>query len=218
MAVCVSRSYLNTEADDLQTCSLLWMRWSFYLLRRGINPSYPRSCELHHAINSMLAPAGACLHFQEASRMIDRIKLVGDQLCDFLGRLPSSPPQLHPQTDKKKSRAAFFIARLATQVLPVLPISPRFCVASHGLREATSLIGTALSSVAGPPAAGRRRHRHHSKTDSNRLVGGTKLIFSICVCLVAIRWQHVSQKLCKIIHHPLHLLILIKSPKLARCS
>lgn len=123
----------------------------------------------------MLAPAGACLHFQEASRMIDRIKLVGDQLCDFLVGPPSSPPQLHPQTDKKQSRAAFFIARFAAQVLPVLPISPVSASLPTGAADATSLIGTALSSAAGPPAAGRRRH--HSITHSNRLVGGAELNF-----------------------------------------
>lgn len=88
--------------------------------------------------------------------MIDRIKLVGDQLGDFLLRPPSSPPRLHPQTDKKKSRAAFFIARFATQVLPVLAISPLSASLPTGSADATSLIGTALSSAAGPPAAGRR--------------------------------------------------------------
>lgn len=103
--------------------------------------------------------------------MIDRLKLVGDQLRDFLVRPPSSPPHLHPQTDKKQSRAAFFIARFATQVLPALPISPVSASLPTGAADATSLIGTALSSAAGPPAAGRR----HSKTDSHRLVGGAKL-------------------------------------------
>lgn len=160
------------------------MRWSFYLLRRGINPSHPRTCELRHAINSMLAPAGACLDFQEAFRMIDRIKLVGDQLCDFLVRPASPPPQLHPRTDKKKSRAAFFIARFATQVLPVLAISLVSASLPTGSADATSLIGAALSSAAGP--------RRHSKPGSNRLVGGAKLIFSICVCI----WWRSHGSMC----------------------
>lgn len=90
---------------------------------RGVNPSYPGACKVHHAGNSRLDPSGVCLALQEVSRLMDWIRLVG-LVCR-----PSPPTCLSSQIKRQPERLFF----IATPTLPPLPF-PRFRVASHGLR------------------------------------------------------------------------------------
>lgn len=132
MAACMNRSYLNTEADDLQTCSLLWTRWSFYLFQKRNKPVLSKNLWDRPCYKLQASPLW-CFFRPPGGVQDDGL----DQTCwRSVVWLPYSSFLLSSCTLRQIKRKAGtpFLSPASPPRYCRVTHFPHFCVASHGLR------------------------------------------------------------------------------------